>query len=806
MRIGSAYGVAGLLIAWLFYCEDGLAQQASETEGAAKVDRSDASLGEIVVTARRKEESLQTVPVAVTVLGNQAIANAQIVDAADIQRVAPSVSIAAGGAPGSNFTFVSIRGEGTLNPGVAVDASVGTYVDGVYVPRPSQGITDLIDLQRIEVLRGPQGTLFGRNTIGGALSMVTENPTGNFFGAVSAQGGNYDSRRFQGILNVPLIGDELAMRFVYNYSYHDGFAENVTLGQRVENKLSHFGRVKLRWAPHGSDWKVTLSGDYNKIEDNGELTSLSGYLPTANPAISLAGNLSPYLHSPQNWYVGYGLPFSKEPPGRFGRNDPADNVRAYGASVTVEGPLGGGINLRSITGYRYSLGGGRNELDGTPVEILAADGWMQSSAYSEELQLLGSVGDRLDYIGGAYFSAELGQEYSLSQVFGFLQPPASPIFSINDGTMKNESAAVFGQLNYHLTDRLRATGGLRWTYDTRDIDMRNRKNYLAGICSTEIITNPNFSPPCNLRRSANFNYPAWTASLDFEATPDVFIYLKTSAAAKAGGFNVKQGSAQTPAFYPEKVKDVEFGAKSTAFDGKLRVNAALFYSWQTAVQRLGFGLVNNVITQYLHNAGDENVFGGEFEVAAKPWTGMEVSANLSLLSGYYKDRTFTEQRSIAGANLPGCAPAPGAPTRSLCAVDRSGEAVPQLPKTQFNISATQSFNTGIGELSVHANYAYIGSENFGQKSADPRESSAIHQAVATENSLNVVSGYGLFDGRIALLMDAKNLEIFAFGKNLADKKYIIRPYADLYTSLGVALEYVGVPRTWGIGARYRFGR
>ncbi len=779
------------------------------------------NLGDIIVTARREEESIQTTPVAVTAMETESLRNAQIVDAQSIQRIVPSLSIQQGSPGTSGTTFVSIRGAGMVNPVVSSDPAVGFYVDGVYLPRPTQGNADLNDIARLEVLRGPQGTLFGRNTTGGAVNIITADPTPDLEGEIRGQIGNYDYRAIGAILNVP-ISEGLAARFVYDFSDRSGFGHNATLDRETSDRRSHFARGKIRWAPSDSDWSVTLSGDYNKITDHGQTVQLAAYSPLANPLIGLAGDLTPYLHTRDNWYADYGdprfnNPYIDDPSAYVGPDHystrllPYDTVEAYGGALTVKGKLGT-IDITSISGYRYSSSKGIQDLDGTPAYILSTESVYTSEQYSQELQFSGRLSDRFNYILGGYYSSEKGDEGSLSQTFAFYAPAAPPPnygYGAGIATIKNKSTGLFGQLYYSLTDKLRVTGGLRWTWDTREVTLHNLSNVALNTCSPELTSNPGFVPPCSLPRKANFDYPAWTFGVDYQASHDIFLYAVTRRAARAGGFNTRNGSAATPAFAPEKVKDVEAGLKMTSPDRRMRANVALFYSWQSGVHRNAGALVTvggrQITTQYLQNAGNQRIYGAEFEVAVVPWKGMTLGANLSLLDGYYVRGSFTEVRDIPGANLPGCSPVPGNADSSRCIVDRSGEAVPQLPKTQFNLSAMQKLDTGIGELTLFANYSYTGSTVSDLQTAHPQESALVKSLIAEQNRLSRNSAYGLVDGRISLQLENPDIEIFAFGKNLTGKKYVPRRYVALYSSLGLALDYIGNPRVYGIGATFRFG-
>lgn len=799
------------------------ATSAEAIAGASQVSTA-AGIQDIVVTARRTEESIQRTPVAVTALSAVAIRTAQITDAPALQRIAPNLVVGTGGPGNANFTFVSIRGAGNLQAGVANDPAVGTYIDGVYIPRPSQGISDLIDLQRIEVLRGPQGTLFGRNTPGGALNIITAQPTGDLAVTVKGEYGNYDYKNAGVILNVPLADDELAARFVYNFAEHDGYGHDLVTGpasgattrRDANDRKSHYASGKLRFAPHGSDWSVTLAGDYNHVSDHGQFVGLSTFDPALFPGV-FPLDLTPYLHRKADWYTMYSNRFA--PP----QTDlPYDRVNAYGGSATVNGKIAG-IDIKSITAYRYSFSVGANDLDATPIAILDSTSGYRSRQFSQELQALGTIGTRFNYITGVYYSRETGEEVSTSAAFGFLGAPALR----NDGDVRNISTGVFGQGYYKLTDAIRLSGGLRWTWDKRQVVLHNLN--IAGLPG-DVDTNPlvpgvqpncnvnapdkGVLDPCNQTESTRFNYPAWTAGVDFQASRDLFLYFKTSGAAQSGGWNLRVGSV--PAFKPTKTKDVEIGAKTTLLDNRLRFNTALFYDWQTNVQRNvsapvgGSGGTASSVTEYVLNAGDARVYGAEFEAEAAPWSGMLVTANVGLLRGHYVKGTFAEQQSVPnttpGVALSGCALGAD-PTKSICTVDRSGEQLPQLPRLQYSIGATQQVPLAFGNLLLHLDYAYIAKQSFGPVTADPRQPASVQAAYALNTAFNRIPGYGLLNGRAGLTFgDSKQYEIYVFGKNILDKKYLTHRFADLLAlGLGVGIENIGNPATYGIGANVHFG-
>ena len=447
--------------------------------------------------------------------------------------------------------------------------------------------------------------------------------------------------------------------------------------------------------------------------------------------------------------------------------------------------------------------------------MLNVFGGAHSESYSQELQLSGNLTERLSYILGGYASRETGYEYSRSQIFGGL-------LRNSFGDAVNVTKGAYAQFYYNLTDSVRAVGGFRYTWDSRKVILHNQQILglapNAPVAGTPFgvncnLVNPDQTPTateCNQTQSENFSYPAWNLGLDWQASDDIFLYVATRGAAKAGGFNIRAGSL--PAFAPEKVKDVEGGIKASWLDNRLRTNVALFHTWKSNAQVIVNAVAPGVgVTQYTQNNGDTRVWGAEFEVVAAPWTGMEISGNLSLLDGKYKPGSISEvQRITSPTPLTGCAVAPPTATgvpRYDCTVDLSGRALTQLPKVQFSIGATQTIAMATGDLILHVNYAYVGKQHFNPVVASDQQSAAIKAAYAQEDALGETAGYGLLNGRIAFQLNDPQVELYVYGRNLTGKKYLSRRFSDLYQTggLGVAVDYAGDPRVVGIGMRYRFG-
>lgn len=738
---------------------------ASEPEGIA----------DIVVTARRMEESLQTTPIAVTAISTEGLERAQVRTMEDVQRLAPNLSVSSGVPSASGFAFLSIRGQANLEALTTNDPAIGTYIDGIYIGRPAQGLFNLVDVARVEVLRGPQGTLFGRNTIGGAINITTNQPTNKFEGWVEGQIGNYDDRRLTGVLNVPLVNESVGVRLVYRHIEHDGYGYNVpTKSDLFDARSDDTFRGTVRIAPVDAIWSLTVVGDYNKTRDSGILTNLSGWNKQA-PA--LAGvDLDPYVVSKdRNFYRSFGTI------GDFGDGYTFGNkLKTYGAAATLDVDLGA-VNFKSITGARKLASKGYQDLDSTPLDLLAVYAAYNVKQFSQEIQVSGAFGG-LNWITGLYYFKETSHDFSVNEVFGFFGLPPS----FNDANIANTSRAAFAQLYYEVSDRLRLTGGLRYTIDTRKVVLHNLDAF--GVAASCNVVRDEPGGVCNQTLDRDFKYPAWTAGADYRINPSLFVYAKTSGASMSGGWNARQGSPVS--FDPEQAKDVEIGVKADWLDRRLRTNVALFHTWQSNVQRSVGTVVGTTTTQYTLNAGDAHVNGAEFEVTAAPWRGLEVSGSLGLIRAAYDKGTFKSNQAVGGV---------------VYSVDRSGETLPQVPRTTYNVSATQRVPISVGELEIHADYAYISKQTYYVDTPADAQPQSVKDQYAEANRQAQAAGYGLLNARIGLRLNSPDLEFNLFARNITDKKYVTRTYANLYKDLGYVQHFPGQPRTYGLSVRVGFG-
>jgi iron complex outermembrane receptor protein len=788
-------------------------------------------LQDIIVTARRTRERLQTTPVAVTAFNNEMLQTKQIASVIDLARTTPSLTIRTGGAGPSTTAAVAIRGQAQNSPNSFADAAVGIYIDGIYVARPVIGNLGFLDIASAEVLRGPQGTLFGRNTVGGALNLTIALPEDILTGYVKAGIGNYEQRVIEGVLNIPL-SSELAVRFAGRYDEHGAYYPNPFGKDQGAVKGSYYGRGTAKWEPSALPLVWTVSGDYLNFRDSGNPSALAAVAPDSvigtfynlsqgvraglvppdtpiplAPGISVpagafadftlagSGPLSQYINrefrgsgSNAGWRTGYGLSAT----GQEIVDNPFNKNETWSATSNLSVDLNE-VTLKSITGYRRSKTSYNANLIGAPVAALAFLQDAKQEQISQEMQLIGKAG-RLDYIVGLYYFRETGSELTDSATF-YNTPLANYRRDLSDFSAR--SLGAFAQANYRLSDRLRATVGFRYTWDKRFIDRHGTADWRLPAAQQVCVVGLNIGltaaqAACVDPNVAKFQYPSWTAGLDYKLASDVFVYLKTSGASMSGGFVARPVPPPNAQFFkPENLRDVEMGFKGDFLQHRVRTNLALFHAWQSDAQRTvnavftdQSGVLQN--TQFITNAGDVRLYGAEFEGTVVPWTGMTVDSAVAYLHAKYVRGSRTEIQII---------------NSQAVEVDRSGEPVAQAPKWTASIGATQAIEMDGGKMTIHADYAYVSGRYFEYAtSGDP--SPTVQAGIAVLNDASRIKGYSLVNGQISFAFEKSKVELSLWGKNLFDQAYFTSVFAN--AGFGTATQFQGVPRTYGVTAAVRF--
>jgi iron complex outermembrane recepter protein len=746
------------------------AEQAPTSSQAA------AELQEIVVTATKRAEDIQTVPVAITSLSGGKLKDLQVHTVQDLQAQVPSLLIQQNYDDPQDFQIM-LRGRKQNDTTLAVDPAVGVYIDGIYVPRTQGFGGELLDINRVEVLRGPQGTLYGRNTTGGAITIYTNDPTNTPSGSVDLTGGNYGTWNMVGIANVP-INSNLAARFVVerggNGPYgHDG------LGRPLGNDNSQYYRGKLR-ALLGDSWTAVLSTHYESENTGGSIVKISGLCPAAACGGLEGGFTTQETEAEQGLTAAQALSFLQsyidgKRPGEgksFWDNSDSGPVKPYSyvwradAGLNITGELPDNLEFRSFTGFSRLHHNGNDISNDVPVVVIDSATIADDNYYSQEFQLLNTGNSRIKWIVGAYGGYEKGpRDYT---AFTALPAVFGPVPSINDNGILNSSLAGFAQATWEFMPGWHFTLGGRYSADTRRVDAVASQ---GGVCLIPApgyvdLSVPGTPAQCPRRFQATFKKPTGMASLDYQLNPGVLLYAKVAQGYRSGGIN-ESGAVSTESFAPFKPEtnlEYEGGVKSEIHH-RLRLNLAGYYDKYTDLQvTTGFidpvGGVGSIVT----NAASARIWGLEAQADYIVAPGITLHASGAHTDARYL--TFIDQ--ILG--------------------DRSREQLP-VPKWTGTLSGDFVQPTSLGDLQLNVEYDWT--------SAFELDGAAIVPEQMTQPS------YGLLNVRLALHTLA-DLEIAIFGKNVTNQPYYQQGIA-LDTAIGVNFSYAGLPRTYGIELTQSWG-
>ncbi len=596
-------------------------------------------LEEIVVTATLRETNLQETPVAVTALTEQKLLDNFINSVDDVALVTPNVTVAGRRSPLS-APFI-IRGLGSNVVGFGLDDAVAQYVNGVYLGRPAASAFNFIDIERLEVLRGPQGTLRGRNSTAGAVSVVSKKPsTAGFEGQVDGELGRYDLYRIRSSVNIPL-GNSVAFRGGVYYGDEDGRSVNTYLDRRTDRDFGRAARGSLLFEL-GDRTELQLFGDWAKY------------------GLQFGFAHVPFNQVREDNSSGNPLTSGKYSNDVFSFSD----VETGGASATLDHRFSDSLSLTSITGWRKYQSFAIVDADATTPDVVAAQPVSNAAnnldqtttekqdQLSQEVRLNYEGEGPFDVIGGLFFFTEdidsrqdLGIRgvlpRSLVGVIPGLQYP--DILRSYTGTFTNTAWAAFAEVEYELTDRLSASAGVRYSEETREVDAMQQVP--PGYFSPTPITGQ-----IRFVQKTEKDYSDVSPSfgLNFKANDDVFLYAKASRAFKSGGFN--QTFAQEP-FGPENLWAYEIGAKADLLDGTMRVNTAAFhYRYSDLQTPRWFGTLPNTLA--IENAGASQSQGLEIEATYAPIERLQIIASVGYLEAEFKDYV-TAAGDLSGNRLPG---------------------------------------------------------------------------------------------------------------------------------------------------------
>lgn len=778
----------------------GKATQAKAAEGTF--------IEEVVVTARRKEENLQSVPVAVTVVSGEALASKGVTNIMDLQKFVPSMRVTSSDVNPKIF-FVSIRGFRGSNPRLTEDPPVGTYFAEVPFAHPFAFGDELFDIQSAQVLKGPQGTLFGRNTTGGAVLIEPKRASleDGFEGDVKLTLGDYNLRKFDGAVNIPL-NDVAALRIAGQINQRDGYTTNVLSGDKYDEVDNQALRVQLLLKPTRDVTNNTLvsyldedstpasSALYGAIYRIPAGASFDNYQRLLNIQQAI-GARKMYSAVGSNVITGAGIDgFSPTRcatnPNLRCRTDSAPNerIRAVGVINTTKVDFDG-FSVKNIFGSRrmyHFINSYAIQPTGFTAAGLQA---MQQNDYrqvSDEIQVSGKALDgKLDWIGGAFFFREHGEDDSPAYQF------TSANWTNNKNRNVNETKALFAQGDYKLNDQWKATVGVRKTWDHREADALNYASTGAGVrtCSTRtdagvLRTYPN----CTMHGERKSDAITWNMSLQYQATQDTMYYATLSKGYKSGGFSPLINVPSRFAFDPEYVRNLEFGVKSDwALAGMpVRTNAALFYDKYTQQQLQISQVVNGLFANFTDNVGKSTLYGGELELTLLPTDRIEINAFLAYIKAKYNQY---ESKANLGGGLTG--------TVDFSDVPYGGSN--PLAKWQGGLSAAYKMplDNGKGTVKFSGDLTWRGRSETNNDAAI-----ASHPGGARGSFTPQIlePGRALLNLRVDWNRFLGNpVDLGIYMTNVTDKVYIQGGSA----VLGATTVHFAEPRMFGIELSYKFG-
>ncbi|MEP1445965.1 MAG: TonB-dependent receptor [Paraglaciecola sp.] len=717
-------------------CTLPMAMSVSAQEVESPDSPDNAEFETIIVTAQRRDQALQDVPLAISAFNKGSIERGDLDSVGKLEGQVPGLVVSTT----NTRSNISIRGIGSGLATAAAESGVPVNVDGVYMTRTTLQGTVFADLQQIEVLRGPQGTLYGRNATGGTINIWTKQPDDELSGEVSTLQGNAGRKRVRGVFSTP-ISETLSARFGLEFDENDGHVKNITLDEMADPEEHKSARAVFNWmATDELDvvFRVNVSEDEVGAMFNQYLSTQGAIV---NPISDIAPN-PPFLPA------GYTAGQSSDDKLNI-RNDQRsrlsfeDKVFSLTASYDMDWAV-----LKSVTAYQEHVTLGISDNDGTSGAYATQSVDDDSEAWTQEFTLSGDD-DNLDWVVGTWYlddTLEAKQEITLIGFFPDLGPAqAAPVFNYNQET---ESLAVFGQATYHVSDSLRLTAGLRYTDEEKTVYQT-----VAG-----------FGAPAEGTDNLSYTEVSPKASIDYNLNDDMMIYASVSKGFKAGGVNVNQIGQ---IYDPETLLSYETGLKSDWLEGHFQANVNAYYYDFEGFQANSIVGISSVTT----NAADAEVTGLEFEFRLIPMDGLTLKTNVA-----WADSEFGEY----------FAPNTFGPTG---VTNLEGNRLPSQAEYSGNISALYELSVGDGLVTLSFDHAFSSSYYLDIDNSDYAEQGSYGKT-------NIRASYLFEAGSL------EGLELSLFANNLEDDLQLTKVKAGNILA-GVMAEYSD-PRTFGAELRYRF--
>jgi iron complex outermembrane recepter protein len=739
-----------------------------------------AELETLIVTAGKRAENIQDVPMSVSAVSGAELERAGITNATELSRYIPSVAITQSN--NNRNTTVFVRGIGTSGTNPGIESAVGIFIDGVYILAAGPIQSNLQDISTLEVLRGPQGTLYGRNTPVGAINITTREPSERFEAQATARYGNYNDIGLSGYVGGG-IAPTLSGRVAAWYNERDGYEENLS-GPEVNDQRQWGVRGRLKWEPTDA-LDVNFIAYYANIK--GHCCTADTLDPSSPTGIATPGFLAAT--------AALGRPFRNFDDRDHVVDDdsPGDNeTKVYGASVTVEWALPFDHTLTSITAFN----GYKDDIDNLAADMLpqittvGSNQHLRREGYSEELRITSPAEQRLSYIAGVYLFSEeltyttqttLGPHANRTLPNGRRFTPGDTSFFYY--TQDTRSWALFGQATLNLTDALRLTGGARYSFDDKEAYILASVNPTASLAARQV-----FSVNALGDVSRDEDKVTWSAGVQYDITPDVMLYALYATGYKTGGYNARASAPGVPVeFGPETSETFEVGIKSVLIDRRLVLNADYYNmklkDFQDSILNplTGSGFI-------VANAGDRRVKGVEIDGQFQATENLRFKGSVA-----YMDAQFTDYPAGQCNNLT----PPNGTQPGTC--NYNGLTPSQSPKWAWSLIGDYQAPLGGSGLEwfVQADVAYTGSK-FLEVTLDPR---------------SYEPAYTLWGLRFGITSPKGGWRVAAYGKNLSDEAYSVQktlqPLNAFISAGGTAqaqgfVGWYGPPRTYGIEASFRF--
>jgi len=717
----------------------GVMTTAAQAQEAAPVGEQVSSVDDIIVSARRRDEALKDVPVAVSAFSAEQLEQKGSADITELTRSAPSLTLQA--ARGSNSTLISfIRGVGQQDPLWGFEPGVGLYMDDVYIARPQAAVLDIFDIQRIEILRGPQGTLYGRNTIGGAIKYVTKRIDADEpQGQVRASYGSYNQRDLVASAELP-FNDKFAVSAAVARYLRDGYGTNLNTGNEHYNKDVTAARFSAEWTPMDNLF-FRLAGDIVKDDSNAR----HGHR-----------ELAP---SPADVYDT-----------NAGAGD-ANRVESKGLSLTGEWNVNEWLTLKSVTAQRDGLTRGNIDFDNLPAPILDIPARYDDDQFSQEFQAVFS-GDRWSGVAGVYY-LDATASGAFDTVLGLAN-----LTTLTSGSVDTKSYAVFGDFSYDVTDALSVSVGARWTHDEKTGTVF-RRQYLGirspGFGNAAAV--PIAAPRTDYTATKEFEKFTPRVSVSYKLTPDLTTYVSWGEGFKSGGFDMRGDAVLYPdtvkGYRPETVETWEIGLKGSLFDNRLNFATAIYDSSYEDQQITTQYPAGATVASVVDNVGSSSIRGWEFEGRLRVTDNLTLNGMLS-----YTDAKFEQFM----AYIPTGPLNSSCPTQPGCVVDVSD---------QRDFQNTPEWTGSIGATYTHwmengSSLAFIPSASY----------RGDYQLFETASPILDQEAFWMFDASLVWTSSNDRLTVGVHGKNLSDEQYRVGGYVFPGALFGDSLiGYYGAPRT-----------